>query len=107
MKVLIDRETLPLPPHHAQRVVNLINNISYRDWAINIGVFSSGYLYIQVVFWEVDNNLPETERETAPRQMQKSGKWYISPHATDSEIVNRIFLAIKQAEEHEMREVCC
>lgn len=31
-------------------------------------------------------------------------KWYISPHMTDSEIVQTIFLACKVAMEHELRE---
>jgi hypothetical protein len=34
----------------------------------------------------------------------KGAKHYVSPHMCDSEVVGCIFGAIKQAEEHEMRE---
>lgn len=31
-------------------------------------------------------------------------KWYVSPHMTDGEIVQTVFLAIRTAQEHELRE---
>jgi hypothetical protein len=34
----------------------------------------------------------------------KSRKWYLSPHATPSEIVTTAFLCAKTAVEHELRE---
>lgn len=50
----------------------------------------------------------EAEASTSPftgkKESWKGAKHYMSPHMCDSEVVGTIFGAIKQAEEHEMRE---
>ncbi|MCA9137261.1 MAG: hypothetical protein KDB00_10890 [Planctomycetales bacterium] len=39
-----------------------------------------------------------------PGNVQKGRWWYISPHATDSEVVQTVWLAWKTFHEHELRE---
>lgn len=59
-------------------------------WQWNIGRMGEGS-YLQVV-------IPEAGEFAGCR------KWYVSPWATTSEVVQTAFLAVKTAQEHELRE---
>ncbi len=78
----------------------ILRAIQYKGWSFNTGNMGEGR-YLQVSFWAGDNDDPSN-----PSLSHQTGrKWYISPHMTDGEIVQTAFLAIKIAEEHEMREL--
>lgn len=82
------------------RAAAIIRNIEYKDWDIQVvasykggvGKEEADYEYIQIEFRHGDN-------------IWKSRKWLLSEHMTDSEIIQTIFLAVKTAEEHEIREL--
>lgn len=68
----------------------------YKDWEFIIGKMGGGF-YLQYAFTALDVHTEEPI-------VQKTRKWYVSKHMTDSEVIQTAFLAIKTAEEHEMRE---
>lgn len=82
-----------------QRVLNILTSIKYKDgW--DFGIVPKGDdIAMFVQFWA-----PCSERDKGAPELQRGRKWLISEHMTDSEIVQTAFLAIKVAEEHEMRE---
>jgi hypothetical protein len=43
-------------------------------------------------------------RDPSDHQIQFGGIWYVHPECTFSELVQRVFLAVQQFEEHELRE---
>lgn len=51
-----------------------------------------------------DGYLLNVEFRDAKRELQRGRKWYISRHATESEIIHTCLLAVLTAEEHEARE---
>jgi hypothetical protein len=81
----------------AERLSLIIGNVSYKDWDIVI-INKSDLLFIQVEFNAINTVTGVMEKQTGR-------KFYISPFMTDSEIVQTAFLAIKTAEEHELREL--
>lgn len=68
-------------------IISVINNIKYKDWSFDLQEKNDGY-NLQAI---LSNG-------------EKSGKWYISPHISKSELVQRCFLCVSQAEEHETRK---
>jgi hypothetical protein len=76
----------------------ILKDTDYKDWVFLTGSMGSGW-YIQVHFMAPDNDSPGSDPIG-----QKGRKFYISPHMTEGEVVQTCFLAIKTAEEHEMRE---
>ncbi len=77
-------------------IKNLINQVSYKDYEFNIFKKGDAFL-IQVQFMGTDT-------DTGKVELQKCRKWYISAYSCDSEVVRSCFLAIRQAEEHELTE---
>ena len=73
-----------------ERLTEAFFAVSYKDWLIQWRWVNGGAL----VWWEfvVDGVL------------WKSRKWYVSQHATTSEIVQTLLKAVLTAEEHEARE---
>jgi hypothetical protein len=65
----------------------ILNDIEFRDWEFILQEKNDGY-NLQAIL---------------PHNKGKSGKWYISPHITKSEFVQRVFQCIRMAEEHETR----
>lgn len=78
------------------RVKEIIDRIRYKDWEFLVMEKGDGFL-IQATFMGIDV-------ETGKVELQKCRKWYVSPHSCDSEIVRSVFLAVRQAEEHELCE---
>ena len=70
-------------------LVAILAEIKYKDWVFLADQKGDGY-YLQVLFYDMG--------------MQKGRKWYVSPHATKSEIVQTVLKAVLTAEEHEARE---
>lgn len=54
---------------------------------------------IQLQYWEKDVDNP-----SGPPMLQKARKWYVSSHATESEVVRTCFLACMVSAEHRVRE---
>tara|TARA_R110000772_G_scaffold2410_4_gene8495 strand:- start:7008 stop:7328 length:321 start_codon:yes stop_codon:yes gene_type:complete len=69
-----------------EEIISIIEDIDYKNWGFNIQEKEDGY-NLQAI---LSNNT-------------KSGKWYISPYITKSELVQRCFLCVLQAEEHQIR----
>jgi hypothetical protein len=59
-----------------------------------------GPIYIQVEGDVVDVDGPDAEIQTTVR----GRKWLLSRHMTDGEIVQTVYLAVKQFNEHELME---
>lgn len=78
------------------------NNIRYKDWEFHVkkkvtdGVEQDAF-YLQIQFMAPDNFTGKPER-------QFCRKWLLSEFMTATEIVRTAFLAVGQAERHEMEE---
>lgn len=79
-----------------RRVREVLLRVRYKDW-IFLFVPQKPFAYLQLCW-------PAPCSETGVPRMQRSRKWLLSPHMTLSEIVQTAFLAVKTAEEHELRE---
>jgi hypothetical protein len=80
-----------------ERLTIILADIKYKDWGFKLTRISpsSGYVQEHAVLqliWVVDG------------ETQKSRKWLISYHFSESEFIQTVFLAIQVAEEHETRE---
>lgn len=80
-----------------ENVKKIISFIQYKDWIFVVLTKGDGFL-IQVQF------LGEDTDGSGKTELQKCRKWFISQHSGDSEIIRSCFLAIRQAEEHELCE---
>jgi hypothetical protein len=89
----IEGNPLPL----AERVRVILSAIRYKDWNVRMH-FEHNIYYLQVHFVAKDT---QTNKEDS---LQSGRKWLLSPHMTDSEIVQTAYLAVKTAEEHEILE---
>lgn len=72
-------------------VIAIMADVDYRGWNFIVGVMNDG-CYIQASF------------EAVNWDVQLGRKWYLSPHATRSEVVQTALKAVLTAEEHEARE---
>lgn len=73
------------------QIQEIIQDITYKDWLITaIKLYEENLIYLTF--------------KDKKGVYYNSRKWLISRYATRSEVVQTIFLAIKTAEEHEMRE---
>ena len=78
------------------RFRSVASTLSYRDWVFHIGRDQHRY-FLQLKFVDADTTTLQPE--------QHSGrKWLLSPHMTNSEIVQTAFKAVLTATEHEVRE---
>jgi hypothetical protein len=68
-------------------IINILNQVEFEDWEFVITEKNDG--------WNLQVKLPDNKG--------KSGKWYISPYMSKSELVQRSFLCILQALEHDAR----
>jgi len=71
-------------------LMTTLDDLKYKDWEWLTGEMGVGF-YFQVQFKTND-------------ALWRGRKWYISDHAIKSEIVQTVWLACLQAEEHEARE---
>lgn len=74
----------------------LLQVIVYKNWLFHVGE-DGDRLFLQVTF-------PQKCSMTRQVEIQKSRKWFLSPHMTNSEFVQTCFKAVMTAEEHEARE---
>lgn len=76
----------------------VLEEISYNgmEAPFIVGSMGDGY-YLQ--HWQV---IPD--ENTGMVSEQRGRKWYVSPHSTESEVVQTALLAILTFEEHEARE---
>lgn len=72
----------------------LLDRVNFKDWTPVMRTNNEAYL----VWW--------TFRRLAQGEFQQqwTRKWYVSRHATESEVVQTLLLAALQAVEHEARE---
>jgi hypothetical protein len=73
------------------------NNILYKNWEFVVGD-KNGVPYVQIQFDAPDNFNPHV------LSRQYCRKWQLSEFMTETEIVRTCFLAVKQAETHELEE---
>lgn len=83
------------------RIEKLLDiHVQYKDgWTLRLQCDESrnNALYMQWVWWA-------TCAKTSRKKIQHSRKWFVSEHASDSELVLTAFKAALTAEEHECRE---
>ena len=79
------------------QVVDILNQLSFRDWRFQIRP-TQEHILLRVVF-----SAPDAFNKGKPTEQQ--GRWWvIEPHNTDEEVVKTAFAAVKMAMEHEVRE---
>lgn len=76
----------------------ILNDIKFEDWTLRLMEKGDGFL-IQWVFMDVD-----VERPELGPQPQHCRKWYVSPYATDTEIVETAWKGCWIAMFHETSE---
>ncbi len=78
-----------------ERLRSILSKISYRDWQFEALLVSEVYVgegfFLRASFVEFD---VETNRS----EIQKGRKWFISTHATESEVVQTALLAVLVAD---------
>lgn len=79
-------------------IAKIIKDIKYKDYTIMDKVGIDGRPYLQV-----DMGMT-TCAGTGESTVMWGRKWYLSPHMTETEIVQTAFKAVLAAEEHEVRE---
>ena len=87
---------MPISRTRLQYIQQLLENVRYKDWRFQV-LTRGDHLFLRVIFEAPD-------LVTKNPEIQKGRNWYLSPWMTGSEILNTAFLAVKTAEEHEMRE---
>lgn len=80
----------------AGRLSAVLGRIEYRGWTFSVG-WDDDRAFMQITFAEIDPATGQSATWT-------SRKWRLSPHMTDSEIVQTALKAVLTAEEHEARE---
>lgn len=77
-------------------VEDIVRNVSFMDRSLRLGVMGHGY-FLQVQYLEEDINTGKVE-------LQKARKWYVSPWATETEIVETAFKACRTSMDHVLKE---
>lgn len=76
----------------------ILDDVAFQDWTfVLVSYDMAGGWWLQVQFAAFD----PTAGDVA---LQKGRKWYVSSHATPSELVQTAFKAVMTAMEHEVRE---
>ena len=81
-----------------EQILDIIKNIEFPEREFSLFDKGDGFL-LQVSYWEEDIDHPEL----GP-QKQMARKWYVSPYATETEVVETAFKAIRTSMEHVVRE---
>lgn len=89
--------------HTRKSVEQLVMKIHYHDrYPIFVSEDEGGiYIQIGVIGW--DNYLPREQQSGS--KIVYGRKWRVEPQLPSSEIIQTVFLAIKKAREHEIREL--
>lgn len=83
----------------AYRLAEIAGEIIYKpNTGFRIGTMGNG-MFLQ--HWQ---EIEDCQNSPGPITRQNGRKFYISEHATDSEIIQTALLAVIQFEEHEARE---
>lgn len=77
-------------------ILEIFDKVRYEGHAWHVEPSGHGFL-VQIRYNERDVDTGELKE-------QHGRKWYVSPHATESEIVQTMLLAAKQSAEHRVRE---
>ena len=75
----------------------LLRNITYKNWKFNLSL-EGKTRFLQIVFLE------SCACGKGGVYEHRCHKWRVSTRITESEFVQLVFSAVRQAEEHEMRE---
>lgn len=79
------------------RFQNILDRIRYRnDWKKVLKLDGNRFYFC--FEWN------DTCNFTGKPLLSRTSKYYLSPYMTDTEVVNRVFLAAMKGEEHETRE---
>ena len=84
----------------AATFLEIVEDLQFQNWNFLTGDMGEGF-YLQVQFEAPDVDADIRSFETVT---QRGRKWYISRHMTRGEVIQTAFLAIKTAQEHELRE---
>lgn len=74
----------------------IVRRVDYLDFIFNVGITGFGF-YVQIGYDEVDV-------DTGKMAPQRGRKWYVSAHATPSEVVQTMLKAAITSAEHRVRE---
>ena len=107
--VKLDNGGLCIPQHYLryhhtrQSVERIILDIDYSDrYPVFVCEDDSG-LYLQVGIVGYDNYAPRASQSGL--KVVYGRKWRVEPQLPTSEIIQTVFLALKKAREHEVREL--
>jgi hypothetical protein len=84
-------------PLNVPEVLQLVEDIYYKDWCLNIQVPDVGYL----IWWGWDATDVNDPTQTI---RCNSRKWLVEFNPTKEQFIKTAFMAAVQAEEHECRE---
>ena len=82
---------------NAHETKKILDDVDFLDCVFHLILKVGHGLFLQVQFVAPCN-------DTGEEKLHKGRKWYLSPHATKSEVVQTAFLAALTAVEHEARE---
>jgi len=89
--------------HSLDSVEALLDNIEFSaDYPVFVSTDQGG-LFLQVGVVGIDNY--DRNVSDKPRKLVYGRKWRVEPNLPTSEIIQTVFLAIKKAREHEIREL--
>lgn len=74
----------------------IVGKIAYKNWEFRIQEKGNGFL-VQAIW-------PAPDANTGKIEIQKGRKWYVSPHASEGEIVRTFYKVVEAAEIHELQE---
>lgn len=77
---------------------SIISNVKYKSWTFFVGKGPEGRLFLQCRWEDFDIDDPLSKLEMHGR------KWFLSPHMTETELVQTTLKAVLAAEEHEAKE---
>jgi hypothetical protein len=89
----------PKTKEQIQFIIDQIEFIDRKFGLISKGKDEQGneFFLFQVQYYEEDIH-------TGKLELQKARKWYLSPYATETEIVETAFVACKRSMEHSLKE---
>lgn len=83
-------------PLSTERLRSIIDRVQYKDRTLLSGVLGEGH-YVQVSYQEADIH-------TGVMETQYGRKWYLHPHASETEVVETCFKAIRVSNDHVLKE---
>jgi hypothetical protein len=87
---------MPQEPKDRAEVEAIVGRVRYEEKRFRVGLMGDGY-FVQIEYDEPDIRTNEMA-------LQRGRKWYVSPYATESEIVQTCLAAVLASAEHQARE---